>query len=102
MTSGSYDPRMFMNLDANYPALTITQAARRPAPISVAGRYTDTQRPTERKSHVSSSKPRPPGARKPPRARDLALSPAAQAQSGRLVAVGPGCARAGATRQQAD
>ena len=39
---------------------------------------------------------------KPPRARDLALSAAAPAQSGRLVAVGTGGAGRGAAQQQAD
>ena len=42
------------------------------------------------------------GPHKPPRARDLALSAAAPAQSGRLVAVGTGCARRSAAHQQAD
>src|SRR4030095_4113624 len=40
--------------------------------------------------------------RKPSRAGDLALSPAAQAQPRRLVAVGAAGARRGAARQQAD
>src|ERR1041385_4858326 len=40
--------------------------------------------------------------RKPPRAGDLALSPAAQAQSGGLVGVGPGGACGSAARQPAD
>ena len=44
----------------------------------------------------------PKRARKPPRARDQSVSAAAQAQSGRLVALGPGGARRGQAQQQAD